>query len=137
MTLPLCHACLPLQIELHLHADGACRIETLRELAREYDVHENGKPLPYDDLEKFKACVGLPNGATSLADFLTVFHTLDKILRCVLIIILCVMKFWNAKLKLGPSFKQEAISNAFLNTILYLMLCHVTCVAWCMICHVC
>ena len=70
-----------------MHADGACRIETLRELAREYNVHENGKPLPYDDLKKFKACVGLPDGATSLQDFLKVFHTLDKILRCVQIII--------------------------------------------------
>jgi hypothetical protein len=79
-------ATLSLQVELHLHADGACRIETLRELAREYDVQENGKPLPYDDLEKFKACVGLPNGATSLENFLKVFNTLDKILRCVLII---------------------------------------------------
>lgn len=73
------------KIELHLHADGACRIETLRELAREYDVQENGKPLPYDDLEKFKACVGLPLGASSLADFLKVFNTLDKILRCVFV----------------------------------------------------
>ena len=51
------------------------------ELARKYDVRDNGKPLPYDDVEKFKECVALPHGATSLSDFLKVFHFLDLILR--------------------------------------------------------
>ena len=69
------------QVELHVHADGACRLDTLRDLARKYNVQENGKPLPVDDVEKFKECVALPHGAKSLVDFLSVFHYLDLILR--------------------------------------------------------
>lgn len=70
------------QVELHVHADGACRLETLMELAQKYNVQDNGSPLPYNDKEAFKECVALPRGASSLADFLKVFHSLDLILRC-------------------------------------------------------
>ena len=68
-------------MELHLHADGACRLETMRELARKYGVQHDGKPLPYDDLEQFKEYVALPRGAASLKDFLKVFGCIAQILR--------------------------------------------------------
>lgn len=63
-----------------MHADGACRLDTLRDLARKYGIQENGKPLPYDDPEQFKEHVALPRGACSLEDFLKVFRCLDRIL---------------------------------------------------------
>lgn len=69
------------QVELHLHGDGACRLETLKDLARKYDVSVDGQRLPWDDVEKFTELVALPRGASSLADFLKVFRSLDHILR--------------------------------------------------------
>ena len=64
------------QVELHLHGDGACRLETLRDLARQYQ-----RPYPYDDLQKFKSCVCITSEKESLKDALAVFDVLADILR--------------------------------------------------------
>ena len=64
------------QVELHLHGDGACRLETLRDLARQYK-----RPFPHDDLKKFTPCVCLPNEVGNLTEFLKVFDAIVDILR--------------------------------------------------------
>lgn len=66
------------QVELHVHLDGACRLSTLQDLARQFQL-----PYPYDNLEEFKKCVALPSAASSLVGFLEVFTALGEILRYV------------------------------------------------------
>ena len=63
------------QVELHLHIEGACRLETLRELSRQYQLD-----YPHDDPEEFKKCVMLLTPAPSLTDFLKVFTALGDII---------------------------------------------------------
>ena len=63
------------QVELHLHMDGACRVETLKELSRLYKLD-----YPHDDVEEFKKCVMILSPAPSLASFLEVFGALSEIL---------------------------------------------------------
>jgi len=62
-------------VELHVHSDGACRLETLRDLSRQYNC-----PYPHDDLEKFKPVVTLLNPQDSLKKFLSVFKAIGNIL---------------------------------------------------------
>ena len=63
-------------MELHVHADGACRLSTLRDLSQKF-----GLSYPHDDLEKFRRVVSLPNAVPSLKDFLSVFKAITDILR--------------------------------------------------------
>lgn len=65
-----------LQVELHVHADGSCRVSTLQELSRQY-----GLPYPHDNLEEFKEVVSLTTAAPSLAIFLSKFDAVLNILR--------------------------------------------------------
>ena len=64
------------QVELHVHSDGACRLETLRDLSRKYNC-----PYPHDDLEAFKEKVSLSGPQDSLVAFLSVFGAINNILR--------------------------------------------------------
>ena len=59
-----------------MHSDGACRLETLRELSRQYKC-----PYPHDDKEKFRRVVTLVEPQDSLKAFLSVFGAIGNILR--------------------------------------------------------
>lgn len=65
-----------LQVELHVHGDGACRLSTLQELSRQHNL-----PYPHDDLEKFREVVSLTSPSPSLEEFLKVFGAIANILR--------------------------------------------------------
>lgn len=67
------------KIELHVHLDGACRHETLRELSQKYQLD-----YPHHDEEEFKKQVMLLSPAKSLTEFLQKFRNINDILRCVL-----------------------------------------------------
>ena len=56
--------------------DGACRMSTLRELSRQQNLD-----YPHDDEEAFAEYVKLLSPAPSLADFLKVFGSINKIVR--------------------------------------------------------
>ncbi len=65
-----------LQVELHVHADGAIRLGTLQELSRQH-----GCPYPHDDIEKFRNLVSLSEPKASLKEFLDKFEPITDILR--------------------------------------------------------
>lgn len=64
------------QVELHVHCDGACRLSTLQDLSR-----RQGCPYPHDDVDQFKQLVTLSSPASSLTDFLKKFATITDILK--------------------------------------------------------
>ena len=65
-----------LQVELHVHMDGTCRLSTLQELSKKYNLD-----FPHDRPEEFKEVVCVPRPQPSLRDFLKPFLAVGKILR--------------------------------------------------------
>jgi adenosine deaminase len=63
------------KVELHVHMDGACRVDTLRELSRQHQLD-----YPHDDEEEFKKRIMLLSPTTSLTQFLEVFGAICNIL---------------------------------------------------------
>ncbi len=57
------------KVDLHCHIDGALRVATIRDLAR-----EKGLPLPSEDLDVLRTHVQVPTSCSSLVDFLRVFQ---------------------------------------------------------------
>ena len=55
--------------------DGACRVDTLRELSRQHQLD-----YPHDDEEEFKKRIMLLSPTTSLTQFLEVFGAICNIL---------------------------------------------------------
>lgn len=63
-------------MELHVHMDGACRLDTLMDLSQKYNCD-----YPHSNREEFKKLVMLLGPAESLEQFLKVFAVIDDILR--------------------------------------------------------
>ena len=106
-----------------MHLDGACRLETLMDLARQSNLS-----YPYNDKEQFKSWVALVNPAPSLADFLKVFTAIGNILKYVHIlyvhVCVCVLllrhrsRVWSNSV----TFAFRA-SNCCEDTVLVLSVC--------------
>ena len=59
-----------------MHAIGACRLSTLQELCKQYDV-----PYPHGDLDQFREVVAVTKPQPSLTEFLKPFVAIRKLIR--------------------------------------------------------